>query len=312
MNIVFMGTSDFSLKSLMALCKNRYNIVAVYTQEPKPAGRNQKIQKSVVHKFAETKGIAVFTPKTLKSPEQTGIFSQLKPDLAVVSSYGLLIPQNILDIPRYGFINIHASLLPRWRGASPIQAAILAGDEASGVTIMKMDAGLDTGDIIATKSLDITEKTTYGVLSEKISNLGTKMLLETLMDLENNLSKAYKQPKDGSTYAPKISKEMCKINWNNNAENILRQVMAFYPVPSAWTEIEGLRVKILDADIIHSIDISDIKKTPGELFERDKSAFVACRDGILKLTLIQPAGKKEMSGIDFLRGRQNLAGKIFS
>lgn len=308
MNIVFMGTSDFSLKGLIALYENHYNVVAVYTQEPKPSGRNQKIQKSVVQKFAEEKGIAVFTPKTLKGPDQVRVFSQLKPDLAVVSSYGLIIPQNILNIPKYGFINIHASLLPRWRGASPIQAAILAGDKQSGVTIMKMDAGLDTGDIISIQSVDITEKTNYGTLSTEIGNLGSQMLIETLTDLENNLSKAYKQPKDGSTYASKISKEMCKIDWNNPAEKILRQIMAFSPVPSAWTEINGLRIKILDVDI-YAINE---RKIPGEFFENNKNAFVACYDMALKLTTIQPAGKKEMSGMDFLRGHKNLVGKIFS
>ncbi|MBR1734832.1 MAG: methionyl-tRNA formyltransferase [Alphaproteobacteria bacterium] len=315
MNIVFMGTSDFSLKSLVALHKNHYNIVAVYTQAPKPFGRNQKIHKSVVHEYAESKGIPVYTPKSLKSTSEVEKFSELKADLVIVSSYGLLIPQNILNIPNYGFINIHASLLPRWRGASPIQSAILSGDKESGITIMKMDAGLDTGDIISMKKINITPKTTYGMLTEEMGNLGTEMILETLNNLEENLSKAWKQPNIESTYASKISKDMCKIDWNNSAEIILRKIMAFSPTPSAWTEIEGIRIKILDADItmekLHYLN--EKTKIPGQLCEYGKEAFVICaNNSALKLTKIHPAGKNPMSGNDFLRGHKNLVGKIFS
>lgn len=313
MNIVFMGTADFSLKGLVTLYENNYNIVAVYTQAPKPSGRKQKIHESAVHEFAESKGIAVFTPKSLKKAEQIEIFASLKPDLAIVSSYGLIIPQNMLDIPKYGFVNIHASALPRWRGAAPIQAAILAGDERTGITIMKMDAGVDTGDIISMRYVDITSKTNHGQLAEDLGNLGAKMIIETLSDLDNLLVNAKKQPNEGATYAQKISKESCKIDWNNSATNVLRHIMAFSPAPGAWSEVDGLRMKILDADVVSASSNFEISATNiGEIFENKGEMFVMCRDGVLKIARIQPAGKNAMNGSDFLRGRTNLVGKIFS
>lgn len=310
MNIVFMGTSDFSLKGLVALYENNCNVIAVYTQAPKPSGRKQKIHKSVVHEFAESKGISVFTPKSLKRADQIEIFASLKPDLAIVSSYGLIIPKDMLDIPRYGFVNIHASALPRWRGAAPIQAAILAGDKQSGITIMKMDSGIDTGDIISMKYVDIHPKTNHGQLAEDLGNLGAKMIIETLSNLDNMLAKAKKQPNEGATYAQKISKESCKISWNSSVTDILRQIMAFAPIPSAWSEVDGIRMKILDADISANSEIS--AKNVGEIFENKGEMFVMCQDGALKITKIQPAGKNAMNGTDFLRGRKNLVGKIFS
>lgn len=309
MNIIFMGTADFSLKTLIMLYENRYNIVAVYTQAPKPSGRNKKIRKSVVHEFAESKGIKVFSPKSLKKTDQLEIFSSLRPDLVIVSSYGLIIPQNMLDIPKYGFINIHASILPRWRGATPIQAAILAGDRQTGITIMKMDAGIDTGDIISMSYVDITPKTTHGQLEEDLGNLGAKMIIETISDIENQLKKTKKQPIKGATYTQKISKESCRINWNNSVDDILKHIMAFAPTPSTWSEVEELRVKILDADIVEEPQING--KNIGEIFENKGEMLVACHNGALKIAKIQPAGKNVMSGTDFLRGRKNLVGKIF-
>lgn len=309
MNIVFMGTGYFSLKALVALYENHYDIISVYTRAPKPFGRNLKVHKSVVHEFAKAKGIKVFTPKSFKSSEQINAFALLKSDLAVVSSYGLIIPQDILDIPKYGFINIHASALPRWRGAAPIQAAILAGDKQTGVTIMKMDAGVDTGDIISMRRLDISMKTTYGQLSEDMGNLGARMIIETLADLETNLMTARKQPEEGVSYAPKISKESSRICWNSPAANILRQIMAFSPIPAAWTEIDGLRVKISDADIA----LEDIPNTTaGEIFENNGNMLVQTGEGVLKISKIQPAGKNIMSGEEFLRGRRKLVGRVFS
>ena len=306
--IVFMGTADFSLKSLKVLFEKNYNIVAVYTQPPKPSGRNYKIQKSVVHEFAESCGIPVFTPKTLRSPEQLDIFQSLKADVAIVSSYGLIIPRNILDVLPYGFINIHTSILPRWRGAAPIQSAILSGDKQTGITIIKMGDGIDDGDIISMKFLDIHQKTNHGELSEKMGDLGAEMIVDILENLEISLSNAYKQPQEGATYAPKFSKESCRIDWSNAAEIVLRQIMAFSPDPSAWTEIEGIRIKILDADVVES---EYKNKTSGELFEENKNAVVSCGSGFLKLTTIQPAGKNIMSGSDFIRGHKNLIGKSF-
>lgn len=316
MRVVFMGTAEFSLKALSAIYENREknncDIIAVYTQAPKPSGRNQHVHKSAVHEFAEMHNIPVFIPKSLRKPEQAEIFAKLAPDLTVVSSYGLIIPQNILEIPQFGFINIHASVLPRWRGAAPIQAAILAGDNRTGITIMKMDAGVDTGDIIRMQYVDITPKTTHGELSEVLGELGAQMIVETLKNLDKELSKAKKQPEEGAVYAPKISKEDCKIDWNISAENIQRKIMAFSPVPGAWGEIEGLRVKILDASVVGREKNTDAFLEVGEIFSDDHGEmFVKCSDEILQIIRIQPAGKNVMSGNDFLRGRRNLAGKKF-
>ncbi|MDR2157695.1 MAG: methionyl-tRNA formyltransferase [Holosporaceae bacterium] len=302
-SIIFMGTSDFSLKSLVALHEARLNVAGVYTQAPKPSGRKYKIQKSVVHRFAEEKNIPVYCPKNFKSQEEIEFFRSLKPDLAIVSSYGLIIPQSLLDVPPRGFINIHASLLPRWRGASPIQSSILAGDRETGISIMKMDAGIDTGNIISMKSIKILPETTYGELSRQLGDLGATMLLETLDDLEANLAKSQKQPEEGAVYAPKISGDSCRINWNDSAENILRHIKAFSPTPAAWTEIKDVRLKILDANIYEI----NSRQQSGLILE---NAVVACGIGSLKLLELQPSGKNKMSGDDFIRGRQQLIGCV--
>jgi methionyl-tRNA formyltransferase len=311
--MVFMGTSDFSKKILTALLDAAFKVIAVYTQPPKPAGRNYKLQKSPVHEFAEERGIAVYTPSTLRSLEQENIFRSLAPCVAIVAAYGLIIPQNILDIPTHGFINVHASLLPRWRGAAPIQAAILAGDRQSGVTIMKMDAGVDTGDIISMKSIDISPQTTHGELSEQMAALGAEMMVSTMRDLERSLAVTYPQPTDGATYAGKITKDSCRLDWTQPAVQILRTILAFSPNPSAWSEIDGMRIKIISADgetnSRNSGSNSDGHR-PGILHD---DMTVSCGDGErIRLTLLQPAGKNSMSAADFARGYGKLVGKQFS
>lgn len=312
MKIVFMGTSEFSLKALEAIFNfskidENFEIVAVYSQPPKPFGRGYKFKKSVTHEFAEKVGIPVLTPKGLRKPEQAEIFKSLNADIAIVAAYGLIIPQNILDIPPKGFINIHGSLLPRWRGAAPIQSAILSGDKTTGITIMKMDAGVDTGAIISMKSIDITPKMNHGELSEILGNLGADMIVDTLKNLDSSLAKAYPQPVDGITLSQKILKEDCKINWKNSAENILRQILAFAPSPAAWCEINNIRLKIFDADII-DFD-SSFQATPG-MIQNNKNLIVACGDKFLKISKIQPAGKNIMDGESFLRGHADLIHKI--
>jgi methionyl-tRNA formyltransferase len=306
LRIAFMGTADFSLKALETLHKHKANVIASYSRAPKPAGRNCAMHMSAVHKFADAHGIPIHTPETLRSAEQIEIFRSLKPDLAIVSSYGLIVPQAILDIPIYGFINIHASILPRWRGASPIQAAIMAGDRQSGVTIMKMDSGVDTGDIISIETIDINAKTTHGDIEEQMARLGAKMLIDTLENLKERIAGAIKQPSEGITYAPKVSKSDCRIDWRDPAENVLRRVMAFAPAPAAWSEIDCVRVKILDVDIVSH---NRIGASPGEIMA---DMVVACGDGFIKISKMQPAGKGIMSGSDFLRGRPNFIGKVFS
>ncbi|MDR1982487.1 MAG: methionyl-tRNA formyltransferase [Holosporaceae bacterium] len=302
-SIIFMGTSDFSLKSLAAIHEAKFNVIGVYTRPPKPTGRSYRIQKSIIHRFAEEKNIPVYCSKNFRSDEEVELFRSLKPDLAIVSSYGLIIPQNMLNIPTYGFINIHASLLPRWRGATPIQSSILAGDNQTGITIIKMDSGIDTGNIILAEPIDISSKTNYGELSDRLGALGASMILKVLNDIDNSLLKSQKQPQEGSTYAKKITTDSCRINWNDSAENILRHIKAFSPIPAAWTEIDDMRIKIFDAELIDA----NSNLQPGFVQE---SMIIACKVKSLKLIEIQSAGKNKMSGDDFVRGRRNLIGKI--
>ena len=322
MKIAFMGTSHFSLKSLSLLYEKQksgslqnFEIVAVYTQAPKPSGRNYKLHKSAVYEFAEKNDIPVFTPKSLKNNEQLKIFASLNVDLSIVSSYGLIIPQNILDVPPFGFINIHASLLPRWRGAAPIQAAILAGDSQTGITIMKMDAGVDTGDIISMQSMEISPKTNHGDLENKMGDLGASMIVDTINDLENALQTAYKQPNVGEIYASKISKDICRIDWSCTTKEILQKVMAFAPAPGAWTEIDGLRIKILDIGITERKQPESInapaENIVGKIISDAGGVYVSCLDGLVKLIKVQPAGKNIMKAIDFLNGRKDFVGKRF-
>ena len=312
MKIVFMGSSEFSLKGLEALYEltredENYEIAAVYSQPPKPFGRGYKLKKSITHEFAEKKEIPVFTPKSLRKPEQEEIFRSLGADVAVVSSYGLIIPQNILDIPPKGFINIHGSLLPRWRGASPMQSSILAGDSLTGITIMKMDAGIDTGDIISKESVKITEKTNYGQLAETLGNLGAKMIVNTIKNLDDALANSEKQPSEGVTLSQKFSKEDCRIDWNKSALEIQRKIMALSPSPAAWFEIKGLRIKVIDAEVADSK--TEYESAVG-LIQKDKNPVISCESGYIKLLTIQPAGKNAMSGDSFLRGHSELIGSI--
>lgn len=284
-----MGTSDFSLKALNAISElKNYELVAVYTRAPKPAGRKMELKKSVVQEFSEKNNIPCFTPKSLRKDDADKVFAELKPDLVVVAAYGLIIPQNILDI--CPFINIHGSLLPRWRGASPMQAALIHGDKKSGITIMKMDAGIDTGDIISMQTIEITPKMNLSEFSAKMGELGAKMIVDTLNNLPSSFAGAYKQPEEGVSYTGKISSEDCRINWSESAESILNKIMGLYP--EAWTEINGIRMKILDADIVSGFS--------------PKKMILSCGDGCLELTKIQPAGKRVMSGEDFIRGHQNI------
>lgn len=293
MRLVFMGTSDFSLKALQTIygMKN-YDLIAVYTRMPKPAGRKMELKKSAVQEFAEENNIPCYTPKSLRKDDADKFLAELKPDLCVVAAYGLIVPQNILDIPTYGFINIHGSLLPRWRGASPMQAALMNGDKQSGITIMKMDAGIDTGDIISMEKIDITPKMNLEEFSKKMSELGAKMIADTLNDLQNSLANAYKQPEEGATYTGKISTEDCRINWNESAENILCKIMGLSPNPAAWTEISGIRMKVLDADIADA--------------PNPKKMILSCGNGYLELTKVQAAGKRVMTGEEFMRGHQKI------
>jgi methionyl-tRNA formyltransferase len=242
LRIVFMGSPDFAVPSLDALVEAGHEVVAAYAQPPRPAGRGKADRKTAVHERAEQLGIAVRTPRTLRDAEEQAKFRGLDADVAAVAAYGLILPRPILEAPKGGCINVHASLLPRWRGAAPIQRAILAGDEVSGVTIMRMDEGLDTGPMLLKRELDIRGKTA-GQVTDELAKLGAASLVEWLGHPQPPVA----QPEDGVTYAKKIDKAEARIDWSRTAEEIERQVRAFNPVPGAWFEANGERIKLLEA-----------------------------------------------------------------
>jgi len=290
MRIVFMGSPDFAVPSLNALVDADNEVVAAYAQPPRPAGRGKAERKTAVHVRAEELGIEVRTPRTLRDPEEQGRFRALDADLAVVAAYGLILPKPILEAPKGGCINVHASLLPRWRGAAPIQRAILAGDEVSGVTIMRMDEGLDTGPMLLKRELDIRGKSA-GQVTEEIANLGAAALAEWL----THPTPAEPQPSEGATYASKIDKAEARIDWSRGAEDVERQVRAFNPVPGAWFEVEGERIKLIEAAVG-----KDASGQPGEVL--DDCLNIACGSGYVRALKVQRAGRGPMTAGELLRG----------
>ena len=278
------------MPSLDALVDSGREVVCVYTQPPRPAGRGKGDRRTEVHERAEQLGIEVRTPKTLRSEEEQERLRALNADLAVVAAYGLILPKPILEAPRHGCINVHASLLPRWRGAAPIQRAILAGDEVTGITLMQMDEGLDTGPMLARQTLDIRGKNA-GEVTEELANLGARMLVEWL----DNPSPPEPQPIAGATYASKIDKVETRIDWSQPAEPIERQVRAFSPVPGAWFEATGERLKLLEAAVGH-----DASGEPGEVL--DDCLSIACAAGYIRPLKVQRAGRSVMTPGELLRG----------
>lgn len=292
LRVIFMGTPDFAVPALQALVAAGHNVVATYTQPPRPGGRRGKqLTPTPVHKAAEAQGIEVRHPASLKGADEQEAFAALEADVAVVAAYGLILPQTVLDAPRLGCLNVHASLLPRWRGAAPIQRAILAGDEWTGVTIMQMEKGLDTGPMLAIVKTPVEAKTT-GELTEELAELGGNLMVEVLADLPGHAPQV--QPEEGVTYAHKIDKAETRIDWSQSAEQIERQVRAFAPVPGAWFEFEGERCKVLAAEIAAG------SGKPGEVL--DDQLTVACAIGALRPTWVQRAGRPAMATQDLLRG----------
>ncbi|MEP6983244.1 MAG: methionyl-tRNA formyltransferase [Sphingomicrobium sp.] len=290
MRIVFMGSPDFAVPSLNALVEAGHEVVAAYCQPPRPAGRGKAERKTAVHQLAEQLGIEVLTPRALRDLEEQARFRALDADIAVIAAYGLILPKAILEAPRQGCVNVHASLLPRWRGAAPIQRAILAGDETSGVTIMRMDEGLDTGPTLLRRELEIGGKNA-GQVTEEMAQLGAAALIEGLV----HPTPPEPQPDDGVTYASKIDKAEARIDWAATAEQIERQVRAFNPVPGAWFEADGERVKLLDAAVG-----SDASGKPGEVL--DDCLNIACGDGYIRPLKVQRAGRGAMTAGELLRG----------
>ena len=289
MRIVFMGSPDFAVPALNALVDAGHEIAAVYCQPPRPAGRGKADRKTAVHERAEALGLEVRTPRTLRNAEEQAKFAALDADMAVVAAYGLILPKPILDAPKAGCVNIHASLLPRWRGAAPIHRAILAGDEVTGVTIMQMDVGLDTGPMLLKREARIDRKTA-GQLTEELANLGAIALLEWL----DRPAPPEAQPKDGATYAPKIDKAEARIDWSNTVAEIERQVRAFAPFPGAWFEVNGERIKLLEAEV------RETSGEPGEVL--DDALTIACGDGAIRPLRVQRAGRGAMTPGELLRG----------
>jgi len=294
LRVAFLGTPEFSVPALEALLVAGYDIVAVYCQPPRPAGRGQKPRPSPVQSYAESQGLTVRTPKSLKSPEEQKNFTDLASDVAIVVAYGLILPAAILAAPKHGCVNIHASLLPRWRGAAPIQRAILAGDRETGVAIMQMDEGLDTGAVLAQEAVPIGDDTTAEDLHDTLAALGARMVVEVLPKLAAGTITARPQPEQGVTYAEKLRKEEAHLDWSRSAEELHRMIRAFTPWPGAWTHLEGTRVKVLEAEVVEGAG------APGEVL--DSEATVACGKDALRLRVLQRAGKAPMDVEFFLRG----------
>ena len=292
MKLVFMGTPNFSVPALKALAQSNHQICAVYSQPPRPAGRGKKLRLSDVHKEALDLGLTVHNPTNFKSDKDRTIFRKLKADIAIVVAYGLILPNQILSAPKFGCLNIHASLLPRWRGAAPIQRAIMEGDDETGVCIMKMEEGLDTGPILSSRKIQIKENDNAKILSERLSLVGSKLIVEVLDALSE--FKAYSQSAAGVTYARKIEKSETKIDWSLPAKTINRKIRALSPFPGAWTEINGERIKLLASKVINK------ENEPGMIL--DKGFSIACGQKAVEITEAQRPGKSAQKSDVFLRG----------
>ncbi|MGO9173448.1 MAG: methionyl-tRNA formyltransferase [Rhodomicrobium sp.] len=298
LRVVFMGTPDFSVPTLSEIVGAGHDVAGVYTQPPRPAGRGMAERKSPVHAFAEEAAIPVFTPKSLRRPEVQEEFAALAPDIAVVVAYGLLLPRPVLEAPPLGCLNLHASLLPRWRGAAPIQRAIMEGDKETGVMVMKMDEGLDTGPVALADHLHIGPDATAGEIHDHLALMGATLMLTALDLLEKGELTFSPQPVDGVTYAPKISKEETRIDWTKPGAEVHNRIRALSPFPGAWFEAllggKAERIKVLRSVLVPG------KGDPGQLL--DANLTVACGSQAVRLTQVQRSGKKPMGGADFLRG----------
>lgn len=303
MRIAFLGSPDFALPALNALYDAGHEIVCVYSQPPRPRGRGQKLVPTIIHARAEELGLLVRTPISLRNQDEQEAFSALDLDIAIVVAYGLLLPKPILDAPKYGCLNIHPSLLPRWRGAAPLQRTIEAGDAKTSVQIMAMDEGLDTGDIYMREDFDIGPNETYGSLSIKCANIGAKLLLETLKEIENGRAKTVSQSEDGTTYAKKIEKEEARIDWSKPAQTIDFMIRGFSPIPAAWTMLNGVRYKIL---------MSKFENAEGQAGQvLDDELLVACGTNSIRILRLQREGKPALDAHDFIRGEQIAKGARF-
>ncbi|RTY53470.1 methionyl-tRNA formyltransferase [Pantoea sp. YU22] len=300
LKIIFAGTPDFAARHLDALLASEHQVVGVFTQPDRPAGRGNKLTPSPVKTLAQTHAIPVFQPKSLRPAENQQLVADLQADVMVVVAYGLILPQAVLTMPRLGCINVHGSLLPRWRGAAPIQRSLWAGDSETGVTIMQMDVGLDTGDMLYKLSCPITAQDTSATLYDKLAQLGPQGLLETLSQLADGRAQPEKQDDAQANYAEKLSKEEARLDWQLSAAQLERCIRAFNPWPVSYFLIEDQPVKVWQATVL-----PHVAKQPGEIVAADKHGIqVATAEGVLNLQLLQPAGKKAMSAQDLLNSRR--------
>jgi methionyl-tRNA formyltransferase len=299
-----MGTPAFAATALAAIADAGHEVACAYSQPPRPAGRGHRETRSEVHELAAARGIPVRTPARLRDPAEHAAFAALQADIAVVAAYGLILPRPVLDAPRHGCINIHASLLPRWRGAAPIQRAILAGDRETGVCIMRMEEGLDTGPVLLREAVPIGEETTAGALHDALAALGARLVVEALRGVAAGTLRAEPQPEAGVTYASKIAKEEARLGWTRPATELARAVRGFNPFPGAFFELGGERIRVLAARAEPG------RGEPGTAL--DDALLVACGEGALRALVVQRAGRAAMDAADFLRGRAVPAGTRLS
>ncbi|NVK36221.1 MAG: methionyl-tRNA formyltransferase [Rhodobacteraceae bacterium] len=301
MRIVFMGTPEFSVPTLLEIIGQGHEVVACYSQPPRPAGRGMDLKKSPVHETAESFGIPVFTPTSLKGAEEQQQFADLDADVAVVVAYGLLLPKEILEAPREGCLNLHASILPRWRGAAPINRAIMAGDKETAIQVMRMEEGLDTGPVCMSETVPITQNMTAGELHDQLSALGGDVIRRALAALSWGSLNAQPQSEDGVTYASKLSKDETRIDWSLPAETVHNFIRGLSPFPGAWCEMElggkRERVKVLKSQL----EAGDAAS--GDVVSIEGSGpVIGCHSGSVRLTQVQRAGKKSVTGAEFVRG----------
>jgi len=308
LRVVFMGTPDFSVPTLLEIVGQGHDVVACYSQPPRPAGRGMDLKKSPVHEAAESFGIPVFTPKSLKGEDEQAAFAALEADVAVVVAYGLLLPKAILEAPEFGCLNLHASMLPRWRGAAPINRAIMAGDKETAVQVMRMEEGLDTGPVCMSETLTFGENMTAGELHDRLAPLGGDLMVRALAALSRGALGEQTQPEEGVTYAAKLSKQETRIDWSRPAREVHNHIRGLSPFPGAWCEMplggKAERVKILRSALAEG------KGAPGTVIATDGAPVVACGDGAVRLAEVQRAGKKPMSGADFQRGASLSGGTV--
>jgi methionyl-tRNA formyltransferase len=300
LRLAFLGSPDFSVPALAALLEAGHDVVCVYSQPPRPAGRGQALRKTAVHAFAETRGIEVRTPRSLKKAEAQEAFAALKLDLAIVVAYGLILPKPILEAPWLGCINLHGSLLPRWRGAAPIQRALMAGDRETGVDVMQMEEGLDTGPVFDRARTPIEADDNFATLHDRLAALGAPLLVKTVAALERGEARATPQPEEGVVYAHKITPAETRIDWTRPAREIDHHIRGLSPFPGAWFELHGVRMKALDSRLGLG------SGAPGEAL--DDGLLIACGEGAVRLLKVQRAGKAAMAAADYLRGSPIPAG----